>query len=251
MSTAPSDFVIIGAARSGSTLLVDLLNCSDDIKCLYEIFHPNLLQVDGVDRTELLELRSSDPDRFLRTLRAEANEKSFGFKIFEGHDDAFLAELIADEAVKKIVVHRSNALAVYSSKRISAAKQLWAETGEQTSVGAQQTGAWEDQVSFDEDGLLRVMREQQSFYGSVVEKLNDSGQPFVFIEYEQLLNEQLVRRLFSFLGAAQPASLTTGLLRNNRADVINRFTNPDDVVASLENIGRLGWLHEANGAWNV
>lgn len=246
-----SDFVIIGAARSGTTLLVDLLNCSQDVKCLYEIFHPDLLQVDGVDRDELRKVRDELPGEFLRTIRGEFEQPAFGFKIFGGHNDDHLSELIGDDSLRKIVVHRSNGLAVYSSRLISAKKKLYAETGARSVPGFHATGSWDDQVEFDSEGFLSHLAQHQNFYRSVTDKLNERCQPFAFIEYEQLLNERLVRRLFSFLGAVQPESLTTGLLRNNRSDVINRFTNPADVLETLESIGRQSWIHEANGAWNV
>src|SRR5204863_4584463 len=122
-------FVIIASPRTGSTHLTALLHKHSDIICHGELFHPKMKnplkrwqssdQVpNGVN--EMVELRKSDPKKFLRLVFSnDHGGKHVGFKIFNGHNNEILDELIADTSVKKVVLFRPNLLAVYSSSQIA------------------------------------------------------------------------------------------------------------------------------------
>lgn len=246
-------FVLIGAPRTGSTLLVQLLNSSPAVKCHYELFNPRELRLDGVDRSAEMGERNVNPMGFLEKVMSESNAKAFGFKIFDGHNEDLMQELIRRDDWKKLVLNRRNFLSIYSSRLISQKKAVWSQTlgvGERASVA--ETSAkptWNETVEFREEEFWDLYRSHISFYRRAVDALNAAGQHFEYLEYGDLLNEGLVRRLFSYLEVPQPEKLTTNMLRNNTSHIISRFENREVVQEFLRRINRSDWVRESDADW--
>lgn len=250
-------FVLIGAPRTGSTLLVQLLNSSPVIKCHYELYNQNELNIDGVDRSAEIPERNANPTAFLDKIVAETNPRAeaVGFKIFDGHNEELMQELIRRDDWKKLVLNRRNFLSIYSSRLISQKKELWSaptEDGKRGSVAeTSATPTWNETVEFDEKQFWNLYDRHVGFYGRVVEALNAAGQHFEYLEYGDLLNEGLVRRLFPYLGIAQPDQLQTNLRRNNTSHILSRFDNKDHVRDFLKRVNRLDWVTESDAGWDL
>jgi len=246
-------FVLIGAPRTGSTLLVQLLNSSPSVKCHYELFNAHELRIDGVDRSAEMEERNANPMAFLDKIAAESNADVFGFKIFDGHNEELMQELIRRDDWKKLVLNRRNFLSVYSSRLISQKKAVWSQTLEAgKSASVAETSAkptWNETVEFKEKEFWNLYNRHVSYFQRAVDSLNAAGQHFEYLEYGDLLNEGLVRRVFAYLGAAQPEALTTNMLRNNTSHIISRFENKDTVREFLKGINRSDWVSESDSGW--
>jgi len=233
-------FVIIASPRTGSTHLTSLLNEQDGIACHGEIFHPKKVFVrwprpDKAPEAmaKLMKLREQDPRRFLDHISANSgNCQHVGFKIFAGHNDAFLETLIADNAVRKIVLWRSNLLASYSSSLIRGQK------GAESSEPAQ--------VRFDAAKFIAYGERHCAFYRRVFERLTTARQVFFIVNYEQINDPWLLASLVTFVGG-DPAKLIARSRRDklNTSAILSRFSNAGEVAEFLRNKGLTGWEHES------
>lgn len=237
-------FVIIGWPRTGSTHLTSLLNQQDGIACHGEVFHPKNVfvrwrkeQKIRQDTTELLELRERDPDGFLDRLCAiSAASRLVGFKIFSGHNDAFLAKLIADAATKKVVLYRANLLASYSSSLVK----------RETPKGVRRSKQAEaPRVKFDAKRFEVYGNRHSAFFTDVLTKLNAAGQSFFMVHYEQINDPWLLAGLINFIGADSRNIVTKGGNRKlNSSAILSRFSNADEAAEYLRTHDLMGWQHE-------
>jgi hypothetical protein len=239
-------FVIIASPRTGSSHLTALLHRHGDIICHGEIFHPKMKnplkrwessdQVpDGV--SEMVELRKRDPREFLRRMfRNDHGGKHVGFKIFNGHNDEILDELIADTSVKKVVLFRPNLLAVYSSSQIAH------KIGERVIKTPRES---QPLVHFEPKQFVKHCRKYTSFYRDVLDRLVASHQTFHFLNYETINDPTLFAAVVGFIGADPgKAKLEPVSIKQNSSELLKRFSNPEDVEQLLRSQGLLNWLYE-------
>jgi LPS sulfotransferase NodH len=132
-------FVIVGIARTGSTLLVDLLNAHSQVQAFGELFR-------SMDRVgwdvppfathqgpKLLALYRSDPLAFLEKCvfrRWPAAYEAVGFKLFYYHarqsPHAMVWDrLAADRSIRIIHVKRANVLSQYCSLQLAHKTDVW------------------------------------------------------------------------------------------------------------------------------
>jgi LPS sulfotransferase NodH len=135
-------FVMIAAARTGTNLLIGLLN--DFAGCYVggELFNPNLIlrdsipwrDVDDADMVNLLALRKSDPIAFwkaLCTLSEKRGVRTIGFKLLYSHGlthGGLLEWLAADKTIPVIHLTRRNLLRRLVSERQAQVLDVWAES---------------------------------------------------------------------------------------------------------------------------
>ncbi len=147
-------FIIIGDARTGSSMLVQALNSSPGIVCFREVFNGRLdfvdFSVDGYDNfsSRAIALRKEDPVRFLHERvfgRHPRDVRAVGFKFLYAHHWYFprlLDELVADERIKVVHLRRRNALRMLVSLKL-----------------AQETGVWvEPETKITKAGLMDALR---------------------------------------------------------------------------------------------
>lgn len=250
-----SNFVILCSARTGSTLLVELLNLSPDIRCHYELLNPQLRQfgLEGAEARDpelearLEALRGSDVQGFMAEIRARAPQPHFGLKIFKGHNDRFEEEVLRDRSWKKIVLYRSNLLAVYSSLLISQATGKWSQGGGAAQVvgGSSDEGVWNEQVHFDVEDFEKFAKRFQAPYRKWMSALAASRQDFHFIDYTQIRSQSMIGALTAFIGAAPPAELRARQVKTSTSVVVDRFENQIEVREYLKKVGRLDWQAES------
>ena len=120
-------FVIIANPRTGTNNLIDLLNSHPDILCHREVFHRDTVYLIDGTRDDLITKRNKNPINFLRELYEGCPNRACGFKIFMGHDDAVMQNVLRDTTIKKIILYRPNLLAVHSSEKIAVAENRWVD----------------------------------------------------------------------------------------------------------------------------
>jgi hypothetical protein len=231
-------FVIIASPRTGSTHLTSLLNEQEGIACHGEIFHPKKVfvrwpkkQKSAEVMAELMIVRERNPQEFLEYVCANSGEcRHIGFKIFAGHNDAFLEMLIADDTIKKIVLYRSNLLASYSSTLTRKRSEL----------------AKSPRVKFDSAKFTAYGERRCAFYRRIFERLNAARQVFFVAHYEQINDPWFFASLVSFIGG-DPERLVARSRRAklNTSDILSRFSNSTEAADFLRSHDLIGWQHES------
>jgi len=135
-------FVIVGLARTGSTLLVNLLNAHSQVLTFGELFRsPDAIGWDvrpfaGYQSPKLLAQYRSDPNAFLQAevfRRWPRRYEAIGFKLFYYHArERRFSEvwnyLRDDRDVRVVHMRRRNILKQYLSLRIAHATDVWSVT---------------------------------------------------------------------------------------------------------------------------
>ncbi len=139
-ATTVKKFVIVAAERTGTNLLVGLLNDYDRCFVGNELFNPVNISGDVIpwrdisetDVPALLDLRRTDPITFWKDLcdrSAERGYRTIGFKLLYAHGLAqkdLLEHLVADETIPIIHLTRRNLLRRLVSERQAYATSKWA-----------------------------------------------------------------------------------------------------------------------------
>ena len=245
-------FVIVANPRTGTNHFIDLLNSHPDITCHREVFHHHSVYLKQGTRDELLEERNKNPIAFLKKLYDDSPTPACGFKIFMGHDEAVLNSVLLDKNIKKIVLYRPNFLAVYSSDKVAEAENRYLILDKDRgsiSDGAYDSSRTEKKALFTKTEFKARWNAYQEHYRKAVDVLNETGQNYLFMTYEDFINESFFRRVFPFLGLSQPPSLLTRMKKMNDNDILSRFSNPGDARSYIEDIGRQNWAHESFMLW--
>jgi hypothetical protein len=239
-------FIVLSSARTGSTLLCNVLGASRDITCLNELLNPQLEQYGQPATPELKELRRNDIPAFVERIASNWTKPCFGFKIFPKHADEWLEGVLDDPNWKKIILYRENVLAAHSSRQIATARGKWSDTGTKAELSADENShAIDDQTEFDADAFEKFRRQYQKPYTQWLTRLAETQQPFHFLEYGMLRNSRLLAGACSFLGAKPPASFKSNIVKTSSSHILSRFSNADDVRDYLAGIGRLDWQAES------
>ncbi|MEQ1956745.1 glycosyltransferase [Mesorhizobium yinganensis] len=238
MGRAPVRVAILASPRTGSTLLCDIINSSRGALCHYEIFHRDMIQLRGntIQDAPSLETRDRDPVAFLNRLVDDATQLGYqlvGFKHFSFLDSRVTASVIEDRNTHIVQLGRRNLLAQFSSERISKKTGIWFR-GE--------GDPWQaPKIRFFSAAFERWMRYQRRTDGERMGQLAVAKRTALFIDYSNLLDADLPKRLSDFLGFAIDQNHVPNFRRQNDDDILGRFQNPDDVKAFLAKRGLLSW----------
>lgn len=246
-------FVIIANPRTGTNHFIDLLNSHQEITCHREVFHQDTVYLLGGSRDDLLEKRDRNPVAFMEEMYESSPTRACGFKIFSGHNSSVLDKVIHDRNIKKIVLYRPNYLAVFSSERIAEAEKRYLIMDvkmDSIDAGAYDSARTSEKVLFDQGEFNRRWVVYQEYYKHVLDVLNETGQNYLLVTYEDFINESFFRRIFPFLGLSQPDILHTRMRKQNGSDILSRFLNPDEARAYIERIGRMNWANEGFMLWS-
>jgi hypothetical protein len=234
-------FVIVSLQRSGTTFLRHALSNHPDIICHGEIFMHGL--VGGVlDPVPYLKLpkvaaRDADPVGFLDTFLSFHEKGHVGFKLMLNQNQQVLEEIVRRKW-PLIVVWRENLLARFSSLLLTRA------TGQSHArVGREVVRA---QVDFDPRDFKRFRNREVSSWAKLID-LEDFADSAILVEYCDLVASGGLRRVFEHLGI-EPVEVKSRLQKQNSSAIVERFTNPDAVLADLESIGHPEWAREEPGS---
>jgi hypothetical protein len=235
-------FVIVGAPRTGSTLLVKTLNTLDDVRCHGELLGPENVRgyEDGFDLENaskpardarlqrLLQERNSDAVGFIaRAL--DGSEAAIGFKalyaaLLDPRWEAVVTMLLRDPATRFVHLRRGNGLRRFISEQILLA-------GGANHSGAGGRADVSLQVRIDIDAFLRREAELATLSQALGALL--SGQQVLDIRYEELAADTAgtVNRVTAFLGlATASADVKPALTKVGAVDLRNTVSNYQELL---------------------
>jgi hypothetical protein len=159
-----------------------------------------------------------------------------GFKLMLGQNIELRNALIFDEQFRKILLYRENILACFSSECIAKV------TGQGVATGNVEVKT--AKVAFDPKRFQRYRERRKRLYHDTRRLLQKSGQDFYEIDYLTAVTEVSMAGLVEFIGADSSVACLPDTKKRNPGNILERFTDPDEVSAYLESIGREGWAVE-------
>jgi len=221
--------IILGTARTGTTMLWSYLNSHPDILCLRGVYgSTNKINFgkfyselpEEYNSSELIKLRNERPIEFLENYVWKEYSKPFkavGFKYFYDHDRHLSnkAELISyfntNKAIKFLHLKRDNLLASLFSYKRALTEQQWNKTNSdfRTSISVQDCNNYFQQI-LDRQKLFDEMFTDRTLQ----------------VNYDNLLNanEQTLQEVLNFIGV-KAMLLTTETNKNRETKLSDCITN--------------------------
>lgn len=239
-------FVIICSGRTGSNLLCGILNQHPYISCHYELFNPSVIYKNrnrSERSEEALAARDVDPIGFVEgCYRGESGFQAAGFKIFFAHNPMVLEYCIMDPDIKKIVLTRGNQLAQYSSQRFAELTQKWVDV-EDGSISSLK-------MKFESEDFLEFVDEIHAGHRTGLGLISGVDDGLLMnLKYTQIAERKTVASLFRFLGVPNFEIEFPPFKKQNTSDILERFENPEDVIRTLEHLGKPEWAREQVITW--
>ncbi len=222
-----------------------LLNSHPEILCHHEIFNPQgiffaLEHRDGSLDLGSMTQRDSDPLRFLdRVWNRSFGYACMGFKFTRDQNPIVLEHLLGDPSIRKILVRRYNRVRTFVSELLATQTGVWEAYADEDLVSELP----QVQVSLDE--LRSHIATNERFYTGVYTALAGSGQDYVELVYEKLLNPEEQRKALNFLGFShiQP-KLEAASVKQNSRPLRELIANFSELDALLEDGEYHAELHE-------
>lgn len=241
-------FIILGTARTGSTMLWSYLNSHPDILCLRGVYGSrnkiNFGKFYGelpeeYHSSELIKLRNEKPIEFLENYVWKKYSKPFkavGFKYFYDHDrhlsnkEEVISYFKENNAIKFLHLKRDNLLAALFSYKRALAQQQWtkANTDFRTLITIQECNNYfqhilDSQKQYDELFADRTLQ----------------------VSYDNLLNltEQTLTEVLDFIGV-QAIPLTTETVKNNETKLSDTITNYTELKTHFTNSDYAKYFNE-------
>jgi len=232
-------FIIVGSARTGSTLLWSYLNSHPNILCLRGVFgstnkinfgkfYPDL--EDECISPELIAFRNSNPIRFIEKYVFKMYSKpykSVGFKYFYDHDrhlssKAELLEYFAKHKdIKVIHIKRNNLLAALYSYKRAMAQDKWttAQIDYKTEIGISEC-----------EQYFQYINEMQELFDKKFR-----NRTFVIV-YEELVSNysKILNDLQVFLGV-EVKNLHTQMIKNENKKLSESIYNYAELEIHFKN----------------
>ena len=221
-------FLILAQGRTGSSLLVDLLNSHPDISCLAEIF------------TSSVAKNVRNPVDFASGLCCLSTNNAGGFKVkiyqmgnvrcSTAHQ--FL-ERFRDEGWQVIYLKRANVLRHALSDIRSEKTRIFHHTGEKEE--GKLKSARKEKVTITEEELFRTIRFREKCLEQEKEAL--AGIDHMVIEYERDLLEDdsklnTMDRVFDYLGL-KPHTCSTAMKKVTSRNISDIVENHQEIIDSL------------------
>ena len=235
-NTGYQKFVILTHARSGSSLMVQLLKSHPEILCFGELFVNKRIgfNQEGFDQNqpELLALRNEQPIRFLKEYVFAGwsdDHQAVGFKLFPDQMDNGAFKLLwewleANKDVKIIHLNRNNQLATYASLlKARKTKQFGITSEENRSMAQVEMNPREAQEFFE-------MRE--SYRNEIVNRFNDRRLDITYEELDQGM-EDAMRKVQAFLGL-KVVELQSKKVKQETRPLADVILNYDSLKAELK-----------------
>ncbi len=231
-------FLIAAIERTGSNLLAGMLDSHPEITCHHELFHSKEIYYSLSHRSEMSGLfpigrRNENPGKFLDFIwnyDYKKNNRAIGFKMFPGHNDSLLDQLLQDPAVKKIILERTNALHLYTSLLISRNTGVYSFL-----IKDDKKPPGPMKVEFDVKAFFEYDKRNRAFYNHVENTLKQTRQDFKRLQYETMLKESEKIALLEFLGVnAQPELLEVRHKKQNPPRLKDRISNYQQVTSELK-----------------
>ncbi len=239
-------FCLLATERTGSNFFRELLSSLPRTAFFGEAFNPVFLPKRILDLGFSQVDRDRDPLGFLSRIESASGVSGslFGFKLMIGHNPLILNHVLSSEDYRFIIMSRANKLAQYSSLAIANASGHW-------HVHRGDAASPETTVPFDPEAFARFITRDSINYDKVLSRLRARTEPYCHLEYTASRSADRVGALLDFVGVDPGCSISDLIDRNpcvrqNTPRIIDRFSNPDFVLATMRRMGREDWLTEAS-----
>lgn len=241
-------FVILGTARTGSTMLWSYLNSHPDILCLRGVYgSTNKINFgkfygelpEEYHSSELIKLRNEKPIEFLENYVWKEYSKPFkavGFKYFYDHNrhlankNEVINYFTENKAIKFLHLKRDNLLATLFSYKRALAQQQWAKanTNFRTSITVQECN----------DYFKQIIDSQKRFDELFTDRT-------LQVNYDNLLNatEQTLQKVLDFIGV-KTILLTTETNKNRKTKLSDCITNYTELKTHFKRTNYAKYFNE-------
>jgi LPS sulfotransferase NodH len=232
-------FVVFAEMRTGSNFLEANLNAIPGVKCHGEVFNPYFIGGEGKQDylgVSIVE-RNTDPVRLLAAMQ-EQTRGIAGFRYFHDHDPRVFDLVMNDQSCAKIILTR-NQLESYVSWKIAKESDQWwmANTKHLKTV----------RPEFDGEEFLARVTELQDFQKTLQRRLQTTGQTAFYIDYEDILDLDVLNGLAAHLGATgRLKDLDFRFKKQNPEAMEEKVSNPEDMAKSLAKIDWFSLSHTPN-----
>ena len=229
-----TSFVIFAEMRTGSNFLEANLNAIDGVSCLGEAFNPFFIGGDG--KQEMLGItmdqRSADPVCLLKAMAAQPGMT--GFRYFHDHDPRLFDLVMKDPTCAKVILTRNQVETFISWKIALESDQWWlANTKHLKTV----------RPNFDLAEFQARLDDLHAFQRRLVHALQVTGQTAFYIDYEDVLDLDVLNGLAAFLGIeGRLAKLDFRFKKQNPEALADKVSNPQEMA---EGLARIDWFHLA------
>jgi LPS sulfotransferase NodH len=214
-------FIIITRSRTGSNLLVSLLDSHPQTEAFGEMF--NLLH--GRKSEWVWESIFGYKSR---------STKLVGFKIFYYHpadsDDTWVWDrVINDKNIPIIHLKRDNVLRTYLSRQIAAKTKVWHDKSGKSAVDLT-----DKRVTLSPSDCIEEFKKTEDWVSTTAKKLE--GHKTLNITYSDLTGDnqkQTLNSIQSFLGV-KPISLSSGMKKQNTERLQDLIKNYKEIENSLQ-----------------
>ncbi|MCF8245546.1 MAG: sulfotransferase [Saprospiraceae bacterium] len=241
-------FIILGTARTGSTMLWSYLNSHPNILCLRGVYgSTNKINFgkfygelpEEYHSSELIKLRNERPIEFLENYVWKEYSKPFkavGFKYFYDHDrhlsnkEEVISYFKTNRAVKFLHLKRDNLLATMFSYKRALAQQQWtkANTDFRTSITVQECNDYFQQI-------LKIQNQFDELFSDRTLK----------VSYDNLLKatERTLQEVLDFIGV-KAISLTTETNKNRETKLSDCITNYTELKTHFKSTDYAKYFNE-------
>lgn len=225
-------FVILAEMRTGSNFLEANLNAIPGVVCHGEAFNPHFIGQKGKDQLFGMGLkdRAGDPARLLRLMR-DRTDGLAGFRYFHDHDPRVFDLVMDDPTCAKVVLTR-NVLDSYISLKIAKESDQWRISDTRNLKEAR--------PEFRLAEFSRMLDNRQAQQLRILSRLQKTGQTAFYIDYDDILDLDVLNGLAAFLGVAgRLKALNLKYKKQNPEPVLEKVSNPAEMQTAL---ARMDWF---------
>lgn len=225
--------------RTGSNFLEMNMNRLQGFTCYGEVFNPVLLG--DHKRTDIfgmtIEQRNADPLALLAMMQAQTVGLS-GFRFFHDHDPRILDAVLADKACAKIILTR-NPVESFISWKIAAETHQWRMMNPAKRMTTRPI--------FNAPEFERYLENLQDFQLFLLRSLQTTGQTAFYIDYEDILDLDVLNGLAAFLGLEDRLkNIDTTLKKQNPEATEAKVANAAEMAAALARMDRFNLARTPN-----
>lgn len=221
------EFLILGAGRTGSTCLVEMLDSHEEIMCLPEIFDDNFAKNRETWEKRFEDVKISDnsiANYYCLREHAKNNNKVFGFKfLYQNEKSTDISDynykelLYKNPKIRKIIVYR-NLLETYISDKTGELTDKWSY--ENTS---------DVKIEFNYNEYVYYCIKRLQYYYNLNLTLSKSGQLPINLSYSNIVNTSSIKSIVKIL-KLQPHTIKTKTKKQNSHFIHERVSNYEHLV---------------------
>jgi hypothetical protein len=232
-------FVIFAEMRTGSNFLEANINTIPGIKCHGEAFNPYFIAGEGKQEYLGVDIvaRGADPSSLLAAMR-EKTKGLPGFRYFHDHDPRVFDLVMDDSTCAKVVLTRNQVESYISWKIAMESDQWWmANTKHLKTV----------RPRFEVEEFKARIETLHGFQKRLLNRLQTSGQTAYYIDYEDILDIDVLNGLATFLGVGgQIKKLDYRFKKQNPEAIDQKVSNPAEMAKSLAKVEWFDLAHTPN-----